>query len=46
LEERNHFHLQAQNVSQAKNQQRASLLPAGFLLGLLFELEDGGDIFV
>jgi hypothetical protein len=38
-----HFYLQAQRTSQARNQQRANLLLAGFLLDLLFELEDGGD---
>jgi hypothetical protein len=36
-----HFHLQAQRVSQARNQQRVH-----FLLGLLFDLEDEGDIFL
>jgi hypothetical protein len=38
LEEHVTFHLQGQRMSQA-----SSLLYAGFILGLFFDLEGGGD---
>jgi hypothetical protein len=44
------LHLQERRTSQARNQHEAggkhSLLHADFLLGLFFDPEDGGDVFL
>jgi hypothetical protein len=40
---KHHLHRHGRRVNKAANQ---LLLPAGFFLGLLFDLEDGGDIFL
>jgi hypothetical protein len=42
------LHLQVQRVSQARNKlkQAASSASAGFLLGSLFDPEDGGNMFI
>jgi hypothetical protein len=40
----NRLHLQGRRVSQERNQQE-EILAAAYLLGLLFDLEDGGDMF-
>jgi hypothetical protein len=38
------FHLQGRRISHARNQSEARS-NAGFLLGLFFDPEDGGDMF-
>jgi hypothetical protein len=42
-----HLRLQRQIISQARKEQKElPLASAGFLLGLFFGLQDGGDIFL
>jgi hypothetical protein len=41
------FHLQCQRINQERNQHESRyLLHAGFFLGLFFEPENGGDMFL
>jgi hypothetical protein len=40
------LNLQGLKVSQAGNQQQCHMLRVGFLLGLFFKFEDGGNTFL
>jgi hypothetical protein len=40
-----HFHLQGRRMNQAKNQREAVSKLAGFVCGLFFDPEHGGDMF-